>query len=64
MVARTVVREDLCTSGSIVHGAAVMAFVDTLGAMATFLNLPEGAHGATTIEGKTNFIGGGPVGRR
>jgi uncharacterized protein (TIGR00369 family) len=62
VVARMVVREDLCTAGSIVHGGAVMAFVDTLGAMATFLNLPAEAKGTTTIESKTNFIGGGPVG--
>ena len=27
-----------------------------------FLTLPEGATGTTTIESKTNFLGGGPVG--
>ena len=53
---RLVVRPDLCTSGHILHGGAIMAFADTLGAIGAFLNLPEGA-GTTTIESKTNFIG-------
>ncbi len=54
--ARLVVRPELCTSGHILHGGAIMAFADTLGAIGAFLNLPEGA-GTTTIESKTNFIG-------
>jgi 1,4-dihydroxy-2-naphthoyl-CoA hydrolase len=53
---RLSVRADLCTSGHILHGGAIMAFADTLGATGAFLNLPEGA-GTTTIESKTNFIG-------
>jgi uncharacterized protein (TIGR00369 family) len=53
---RLVVRSDLCTSGHILHGGAIMAFADTLGAIGAFLNLPAGA-GTTTIESKTNFIG-------
>ena len=53
---RLVVRADLCTSGHILHGGAIMSFADTLGAIGAFLNLPEGA-GTTTIESKTNFIG-------
>ena len=55
------VRPDLCTAGGILHGGAVMAFADTLGAAATVLNLPEGK-GTTTIESKTNFVGPAPVG--
>jgi uncharacterized protein (TIGR00369 family) len=54
--ARLLVRADLCTSGHILHGGAIMAFADTLGATGAFLNLPEGA-GTTTMESKTNFIG-------
>lgn len=54
---RLVVRPDLCTAGNILHGGAVMAFADALGATGAFLNLPEGAAGTTTIESKTNFIG-------
>ena len=38
-----------------------MAFADNLGAIATILNLPEGA-GTTTIESKTNFLAPAPVG--
>ena len=49
------VRSDLCTAGNILHGGAIMAFADTLGAVATVLNLPQGA-GTTTIESKTNFF--------
>ena len=52
---RLLVRADLCTSGHTIHGGAVMAFADTLGATGAFLNLPEGS-GTTTIESKTNFI--------
>jgi uncharacterized protein (TIGR00369 family) len=36
---------------------------DTLGALGTIINLPEGA-GTTTIESKTNFIGAAPLGTR
>lgn len=38
-----------------------MAFADTLGAVATFVNLPPGAR-TTTIESKTNFLGGASAG--
>lgn len=56
VVADMQVRPDLCTTGGILHGGAVMAFADTLGAVGTFVNLPQGAR-TTTIESKTNFIG-------
>ena len=55
VVAEMEVREDLCTTNSILHGGAYMAFADTIGAVATVLNLPPGA-GTTTVESKTNFI--------
>jgi 1,4-dihydroxy-2-naphthoyl-CoA hydrolase len=57
------VRPDLCTVPATLHGGAIMAFADTLGAAGTFLNLPAGA-GTTTIESKTNFIGGAPAGTK
>ena len=63
VVAELRVREELCTSNSILHGGAVMAFADSLGGLATFLNLPEGAKGTTTIESKTNFLGAARVGQ-
>jgi uncharacterized protein (TIGR00369 family) len=40
-----------------------MAFADTLGAMGTLVNLPQGA-GTTTIESKTNFVAPASVGTR
>lgn len=63
IVAELSVREDLCTRPAVLHGGAVMAFADTLGAVGTILNLPEGA-GTTTIESKTNFLAPAPVGSR
>src|SRR3954468_2908070 len=58
VVARMLVRPDLCTLNHRIHGGALMAFADSVGAAATVLNLPQDAKGTTTIESKTNFIGG------
>jgi uncharacterized protein (TIGR00369 family) len=55
------IREDLCTLPGRMHGGAMMAFADQLGAYGTVLNLPPGC-GTTTIESKTNFVGGAPSG--
>jgi 1,4-dihydroxy-2-naphthoyl-CoA hydrolase len=55
------VREDLCTRPAVLHGGAVMALADTLGAIATVANLAEGTT-TTTIESKTNFFAAIPVG--
>ena len=63
IVAEMTVREHLCTRPAVLHGGAIMAFADTLGATGTILNLKEGA-GTTTIESKTNFIAPAPVGTR
>ena len=49
--------EERCTSGGIMHGGALMALADSLGAVCAFLNLPPGA-GTSTIESKTNFFRG------
>jgi uncharacterized protein (TIGR00369 family) len=49
-------REALTTVGGGFHGGALMALADTLGAVATVLNLPPGATGTTTLESKTNFM--------
>jgi len=46
---------ELCTAGGILHGGALMALADALGAICAYLNLPEGATTAT-IESKTNFF--------
>jgi 1,4-dihydroxy-2-naphthoyl-CoA hydrolase len=68
VVAELVVREALCTRPAVLHGGAIMAFADTLGAAGTILNLPgygtPGGAGTTTIESKTNFIAAAPLGTR
>jgi 1,4-dihydroxy-2-naphthoyl-CoA hydrolase len=56
VVAKMLVRDDLCTTGQVLHGGAVMSLADTAGAVATFINLPEGARGTATLESKTNFV--------
>jgi len=53
------VRPDLCTGGML-HGGALMAFADTLGAVGTFANLAEGKR-TTTIDSSTKFIAGARV---
>src|SRR6266705_706057 len=63
VIAEMTVRAELCTIPAVLHGGAIMAFADTLGAAGTFLNLPEGA-GTTTIESKTNFIAAAPQASR
>ena len=68
IVARMMVRDDLCTRPAVLHGGAIMAFADTLGAAGTILNLPgygqEGGAGTTTVESKTNFIAAARAGGR
>jgi 1,4-dihydroxy-2-naphthoyl-CoA hydrolase len=61
VVAELLVRDDLCTTLAIAHGGSLMAFADTLGAVATFANLAPGL-GTTTVESKTNFFAPAPVG--
>jgi uncharacterized protein (TIGR00369 family) len=64
VVGQLTARPDLCTSGNILHGGAVMSFADALGAIAAGLNLPEGASGTITLESKTNFVRATPAGSR
>jgi 1,4-dihydroxy-2-naphthoyl-CoA hydrolase len=61
--AEMTVREDLCTSPPILHGGAIMAFADTLGACATVINLCPN-QGTATLESKTNFIAAAPSGSK
>jgi uncharacterized protein (TIGR00369 family) len=48
---------ELCTTGGLLHGGALMAFADSLGGVCAFLNLPEGAATATTSS-STVFLRG------
>ena len=61
VVAEMDVRPELCTVGGILHGGATMAFADTLGAVGTIVNLPEG-HSTTTTDSSTKFIAGAKLG--
>jgi uncharacterized protein (TIGR00369 family) len=58
VVAELQIRDELRTLGGALHGGTIMAFADTLGAVATFVNLPPSA-GTTTLESKTNFFAPG-----
>ena len=64
VAAELTVTEDICTTGRIMHGGAIMAFADSLGAIGAYLNLPEGAKATTTIESKTNFMRAAPIGSK
>ena len=58
LVAEIEIRDELRTNGGRAHGGTLMAFADTVGAVATVINLPPGA-GTTTLESKTNFLAAG-----
>ena len=62
IVGRLIVRPELCGHGNFAHGGALMSFADALGGAAAFLNLPEGARGATTLSSQTQFIAPAPEG--
>ena len=61
VVATMKVRPDLCTTGDTLHGGALMAFADTLGALGTVVNLPPGKR-TTTVNSSTQFIAGAKAG--
>lgn len=62
IVAELQVRDDVCTTGNILHGGAIMTMADSLGAIAAYMNIPETAKATTTIESKTNFMRAAPNG--
>jgi len=47
-----------CTIGGAMHGGAIMALADGVGAVVAFLNLPEGGVGTTTVSSSSNFLRG------
>ncbi|MFG2267161.1 PaaI family thioesterase [Streptomyces sp. NPDC048720] len=47
---------EVCTTGGALHGGALMALADSVGAVCAYLNLPAGATGTSTVESKTNFL--------
>ncbi len=60
VVGELLVRPDLCTTGGVLHGGAYMAFADTLGAVGTIINMPQGRR-TTTTDSSTKFIGAARV---
>ena len=62
VVGKLEVRPELCTTGGTLHGGAVMALADSLGAIGAYLSLPAGAKGTTTLESKTNFLSAAKAG--
>lgn len=54
-------REELNNRFDIMHGGAIMALADNLGGTAASANLKTGQT-TTTVESKTNFFAGIPVG--
>jgi uncharacterized protein (TIGR00369 family) len=54
---------ELCTTGGILHGGALMALADSLGGLCAYLNLPHGARTATVSSSTvfTRGIRGGTV---
>lgn len=61
IVGEVTVRQELCTTGRIMHGGAVMTIADSLGAIGAYMNIPEEAKATTTIESKTNFMRAAPL---
>jgi 1,4-dihydroxy-2-naphthoyl-CoA hydrolase len=55
VVGRMPWREEICTGGGVVHGGALMAMADSIGAVCAFLNLPPGA-GTATISSSTSML--------
>jgi len=61
VVAELTIRDELRTFGGALHGGTLMAMADTIGAIATVLNLAPGDT-TTTLESKTNFFAAGRSG--
>ena len=59
--AELVATESLGNRNGVVHGGAIMTMADSLGGVATMLNLADGLT-TTTLESKTNFLRPVPLG--
>lgn len=51
-----------CTIGGLLHGGALMTLADSLGAVAAFLHLPQGAS-TSTVSSNTSLMRGAREGR-
>jgi uncharacterized protein (TIGR00369 family) len=54
---RLQLREELLAPNGFLHAATIIALADTSCGYGTFVTLPEGAKGFTTVELKSNFLG-------
>jgi 1,4-dihydroxy-2-naphthoyl-CoA hydrolase len=63
VVARLDWAPHLCTTSGVMHGGVLMSLADTVGALVTFLGLPEGATTATITSTSQLFrpVSGGSV---
>ena len=57
LASRLELREGLMAPNGYLHAATIVALADTSCGYGTFVNLPEGAEGFTTVELKSNFLG-------
>jgi 1,4-dihydroxy-2-naphthoyl-CoA hydrolase len=57
LTSRLDLRDELMAPNGYLHAATIVALADTSCGYGTFVNLPEGAEGFTTIELKSNFLG-------
>jgi uncharacterized protein (TIGR00369 family) len=57
LATRLELRDELLAPNGYLHAATIVALADTSCGYGTFVSLPEGAEGFTTIELKTNFLG-------
>jgi len=55
------VREDFKNRNGVMHGGAIMGYIDTVAGTAATINLEPG-QSTTTIESKTNFFAAIPIG--
>jgi 1,4-dihydroxy-2-naphthoyl-CoA hydrolase len=57
LVSRLELREELLAPNGYLHAATIVALADTSCGYGTFVGLPDGAEGFTTVELKSNFLG-------
>ncbi len=54
---RLELRDELLAPNGYLHAASIVALADTSCGYGTYIGLPDGADGFTTVELKTNFLG-------
>ena len=59
--AELIVRDEFTNWNGVMHGGALMAYADSLGGSLARANVKDGQR-TTTIESKTNFFAGIPIG--